>query len=121
MADNVLYQNSPPMFRNNPLLFLLFVVLILAFGLGLILLLWWYVVSKSKSLTITDEELRYEVGILNKQRSEIRLSSIRSVRINQSFWQRIFGTGDLDIFTAGDNPEVTSKGMPDPGRIRELT
>lgn len=121
MAETILYRASPPMFRNNPLLFLLYLVLIAAFGLGLILLLGWYVLSKSKSLTITDEELRYEVGILNKQRSEIRLSSIRSVRVNQTFWQRIFGTGDLDIFTAGDNPEITAKGMPDPGRIRELT
>lgn len=119
--ETVHYSASPPMFRNNPLLFILSIVLIAAFGLGIIILLWWYVVARSQSLTITDEEIRYEKGILNKARSEIRLSSVRSVRINQNLGQRIFGTGDVAIFTAGDNPEIVAKGMPDPHTIRELT
>jgi uncharacterized membrane protein YdbT with pleckstrin-like domain len=42
------------------------------------------------------------------------------VRVNQSLFQRIFGTGDVEIFTAGDDPEITAKGMPDPNEIREL-
>jgi len=119
--ETIRYQASPPMFRNNPLLFILAVVLILAFGLGIIILLWWYVTSKSHLLTITDQELRYETGIINKTRRELRLSSIRSVRVHQNLWQRMFGTGDLEVYSAGDIPEIVVKGMPDPNRIRELT
>ena len=42
------------------------------------------------------------------------------MRVNQTLFQRMFGTGDIEIYTAGDAPEVTLRGMPDPHRIREL-
>ena len=51
----------------------------------------------------------------------MRLASIRSVRVYQSLFQRMFGTGDIEVYSAGDNPEIIVKGMPDPARIRELT
>lgn len=116
-----LYEASPPMFRNNPLLFVLALLLTAAFGIGIVILLWWYVVSKSTKLTITDREVRYEKGILSKTRKEIRLPAIRSVRVHQSLGQRIFGTGNIEIYSAGDLPEIVANGMPDPHRIRELT
>ena len=119
MPEQILYQAHPPMFRNNPLGFILSIVLI-AVAIGIIILLVWYVKTRSEQLTITNEELRYEKGILSKSHSELRLSSVRSVRVNQTLCQRMFGTGDIEIYTAGDAPEVTLKGMPDPHRIREL-
>lgn len=119
MTDEILYQAHPPMFRNHPLGFVLSIVLIAA-AVGIIILLVWYVKSRAEMLTITREELRYEKGILSKAHSELRLSSIRSVRVNQGLFQRIFGTGDVRIYTAGDAPEITVTGMPDPHEIREL-
>ncbi len=119
--ETVAYKASPPMFRNHPLGFVISILLIAAFGLGILILLWWFIKARSEVLTITDTELRYEVGILNKAHSEVQLSSVRSVRVNQTLGQRIFGTGDVEVFTAGDRPEITAKGMPDPGRVRELT
>lgn len=120
-VQTVLYEASPPLFRNNPLLFILAVLAIAAFGLGIIILLWWSVTARSRRLTITDQELRYEVGIFSKTRKEIRLPAIRSVRVHQRFSQRIFGTGDVEIYSSGDLPEIVAPGMPDPHRIRELT
>jgi uncharacterized membrane protein YdbT with pleckstrin-like domain len=119
MPEQTLYQAHPPMFRNHPLGFVLSVLLI-AVAIGIIILLVWYVKSRSEQLTITNEGLRYEKGILSKTHNELKLTSIRSVRVYQSFFQRMFGTGDVDIFTAGDVPEVTLKGMPDPQQIREI-
>jgi uncharacterized membrane protein YdbT with pleckstrin-like domain len=119
MADEILYEAHPPMFRNNPLGFVLSVLLI-PVAVGILILLFWYVKSRSEKLTITAEDLRYEKGILSKARSELRLTGIRSVRVNQSLFQRMFGTGDIEIFTAGDAPEVILKGMPDPNEIREI-
>ena len=118
--DQVLYESNPPMFRNNPLGFIISILLVPAFGLGIIILLVWYISTKAQKLTITTGDLLYEKGLLSKSRSELRLTSIRSVRVNQSLFQRIFGTGDVDIFTAGDEPEITAKGMPDPNEIRAL-
>lgn len=119
MPEQIVYQAHPPMFRNNPLGFVVSVLLI-AVAVGIIILLVWYVKSRSEKLTITTEDLRYERGILSKSHSELRLSSVRSVRVHQTLFQRIFGTGDVEIFTAGDVPEVTLKGMPDPNEIRAL-
>ena len=107
------------MFRNNPLGFVLSVLLV-AVAVGIPILLVWYVKTRSEKLTITTEDLLYERGILSKSRSELRLSSIRSVRVHQSLAQRMFGTGDIEVFTAGDVPEVTVKGIPDPNEVREL-
>lgn len=119
MTDEILYQAHPPMFRNHPLGFVLSIVLI-AVAVGIIILLVWYVKTRAEMLTITREELRYEKGILSKAHSELRLASVRSVRVNQSLLQRMFGTGDVSVYTAGDAPEITVKGMPDPHEIREL-
>ena len=118
--ENVLYESNPPMFRNHPLGFIVSILLIPAFGIGILILLYWYVTTKAQMLTITTQDLLYEKGLLSKSRSELRLTSIRSVRVNQSLFQRIFGTGDIEIFTAGDAPEIIANGMPDPNDIREL-
>jgi uncharacterized membrane protein YdbT with pleckstrin-like domain len=120
VSEAILYQAHPPMFRNHPFLFVLCVLLV-PVGIGILALLFWYVLSHATKLTITDEELRFERGILSKDRIEMKLSSIRSVRIKQSLFQRLFGTGDISIFTAGDAPELIADGMPDPARVRELT
>jgi uncharacterized membrane protein YdbT with pleckstrin-like domain len=119
MTETILYQAHPPMFRNNPLGFVLSVLLIGA-AIGIVILLIWYVKTRSELLIITTEELRYEKGILSKSHNEIRLTSIRSVRVNQTLFQRMFGTGDLEVFTAGDLPEITVNGIPDPHHVREL-
>ena len=119
-GEIIRYEAHPPMFRNNPLGFVLSVLLI-PVAIGIVILMVWYLSSIARTLTITDRELRFEQGLLSKSRMEIRLASIRSVHVRQSLFQRMFGTGDIEVLSAGDSPEVTVKGMPDPNRIRELT
>ncbi|HEX5418664.1 MAG TPA: PH domain-containing protein [Gammaproteobacteria bacterium] len=119
MPEEILYEAHPPMFRNHPLGFAVS-VLLCPIVVGIIILIVWYIRVRSETLTITNEELHYETGFLSKSRSEVRLTSIRSVRVHQSLMERIFGTGDIEVFTAGDQPEVTVRGMPNPDRVREL-
>jgi len=118
--DGVLYRESPPMFKNSPIGFVLSVILIAAFGLGIVILLYWYILTRSQRLTITEGFMLYEEGILSKRRTEVKRDHVRTVRVFQTFWQRVFGTGDAEIFTAGDQPELTVKGMPRPYDIRDL-
>lgn len=119
MREQILYRAHPPMFRNNPFGFVISVLLIGA-AVGIVILLVWYVRTRSERLTVTSEELRYERGILSRTHNEVRLSAIRSIRVKQSLCQRLFGTGDIDVFTAGDLPEVAVRGIPDPHEVREL-
>jgi uncharacterized membrane protein YdbT with pleckstrin-like domain len=116
---NALYSEHPAMFKNNPIGFILALLLVLV-GVGILILLWWYLQTRSSKLTVFEKEILFEKGLLSKERSEVNISIVRTVRVKQSFFNRIFGVGTVEIFTAGDDPEIVAKGMPDPNRIREL-
>ena len=120
MSESVLYDENPSMFKNEPISFIISIVLIAAFGLGLLLLLVWYLRVKSTRLIVTSGNVTLERGLLSKERSEVSLESIRTVKVKQSFFNRIFGVGAIELYTAGDTPEITVKGMPDPNKIREI-
>ena len=54
-------------------------------------------------LTILDDLLRYERGILGRTTRTILISRVQDVTVHQSISQRIFGVGDLSIETAGQS------------------
>ena len=118
--EGLSYSENPAMFRNNPLGFVLSILLIPAFGLGLLILLYWYAATKAAKLSVDASDVLFEKGLLSKERSELRIRDIRTVRVKQSFSQRIFGTGTIEIFTAGDKPEISVSGLPRPHEVREL-
>lgn len=117
---NVKYSEHPVMFKNHPFGFILSVILIPAFGVGIIIFLVWFLKTKALKLTVTDDDILFEKGLLSKERSELSLSSVRTVKVKQTFINRIFGVGSIEIFTAGDAAEINIAGLPDPNRIREL-
>jgi uncharacterized membrane protein YdbT with pleckstrin-like domain len=69
---------------------------------------------------VTKSDVLYEKGLLSKERSELNITSIRTVKVKQSFWNRIFGTGTIELYTAGDSAEIIAVGMPDPNRVRDI-
>jgi uncharacterized membrane protein YdbT with pleckstrin-like domain len=118
--STILYDCHPAMARASPFVFAL-AVLTVPLGVGAIVLLVWYLKTLATRLVITDEEIRLERGLLAKEHREIRLSAVRTVRIDQSLFNRMFGVGTITVYSAGDQPEFTVAGMPNPGRIRDLT
>ena len=116
MSDTWLYDENPAMFRAHPLLF----TLLLLSVVGIMAIAIWWVMHKGERLALSDREVLLERGLLSKQRTEVALSSIRSVRITQSLGQRIFDVGHVEMFSAGDVAEIAIKNMPRPGRIRAL-
>ena len=119
MAGQVIYEAHPAMFRAHPFWFIVAVVLILAFGVGILILLYWYIKTRATSLTVTDQDLTYERGILSKDRTSVSLKHVRSVHVTQGFINRILGVGTIQISTAGDLPEFTIADLPDPQVIRD--
>jgi uncharacterized membrane protein YdbT with pleckstrin-like domain len=119
MAGQLVYEAHPAMFRAHPFWFILCVLLIAALGIGIILLLYWYIKTRATALTVTDQELMYERGILSKDRTSVSLKHIRSVNIAQGFVNRVMGVGTVQVSTAGDLPEFTIADMPDPYVIQE--
>jgi uncharacterized membrane protein YdbT with pleckstrin-like domain len=115
-----LYSEHPVMFKNNPLGFILCLILIPVRGIGLLILLTWHLKNKASKLSVNNNEILFEKGLLSKERSEVNLTSVRTTKVKQSFFNRIFGVGTIEIYTAGDSPEIIASGMPDPNKIREL-
>lgn len=113
------YSEHPSMFRNNPLGFIL-AILLIPVAIGILILLWWYLQCKSTKLEFNGNDLILEKGLLSKERMELDVRRIRSVNVYQSFFNRIFGVGKIAIFTAGDNPEIEVAGLPRPHDLREL-
>jgi uncharacterized membrane protein YdbT with pleckstrin-like domain len=144
--SEVLYDAHPSMIRSHPFTTLLALALIplgialalmggtflpaaapvaAVVGLGVaalafLTLLTWYVRSKTDHLVISDEEIVWTHGLLNKGYTEINMSSVRTTRVKQTVMQRIMRAGDVEIYTAGDNPELVIQGLPDPDEIRRL-
>ena len=117
---NELYSEHPVMFKNNPIGFIFTLLLIPVYGIGLIILLWWHLQNKASKLTLNENQILFEKGLLNKEHSELNMSSVRTTKVIQSFFNRIFGVGTIEIYSAGDNPEIIAVGMPDPNKVREL-
>ena len=107
------------MFKNNPLGFVL-AVLLIPLAVGILILLAWYLQCKSTKLEFIGNDLVLDKGLLSKDRTELNVRSIRTVNVYQSFFNRIFGVGTISIFTAGDEPEIEVKGLPRPHELREL-
>ena len=119
MPDLEIYQAHPAMFRAHPFWFILFVLLILVGGLGILILLYWYIKTRATALTVTEHDITFEQGILSKDRTGVSLRHVRAVRVTQGFVNRILGVGTVEISTAGDEPEFEVSDMPDPHEIRE--
>ena len=119
MPGEIIYEAHPAMFRARPFSFILCVLLILAFGLGIIILLYWYVLTRATQLTVTDHDITYERGVLSKDRTSVALRQVRSVRVTQGFINRIFGVGTIEVSSTGDEPEFTVRDLPDPHEIRD--
>lgn len=88
-------------------------------ALMLLRLVGWWISSVSDHLEIRTNEVIWTHGLLSRTYTEIKMSSIRTVRVQQSLLQRILGAGDLVILTAGDIPEVSIRGLPRPHEIRD--
>ena len=116
MSEAWLYDEHPAMFRAHPFLFILLLVSVV----GILAIGVWWIRVKGERLALSEREVMLERGILSKQRTEIALSSIRSVRITQTFGQRLFGVGNVELFSAGDIAEIAIRSMPHPDRIRNI-
>lgn len=113
------YSEHPAMFKNHPLGFILAVLLVPA-AIGVLILLYWYVKCKATRLEVDAGTVALERGLLSKERIELDIDSIRTVRVYQSFFNRMFGVGNISVYTSGDLAEFEITGMPDPHRFREL-
>ena len=120
-AERILYQFHPSMFRNRPIGFVLGAVLIAAFGLGLLILLIWWLKCLGTTLTVTTKRTTLRTGILAKNTNDVWHRDVRNIQVHQGFLQRLFGVGAVAISSAGQGGvEIAVSGVPNPEKIRRL-
>ena len=119
--ERTLYEAHPAMFRGHPFLFILCCALILVFGLGLLIFLIWWLQCLGTTLTITDTRTTLRRGILSKYTNEVLHKHVRNVQVYQSLFQRILGTGNVGISSAGQSKiEIQVSGIPNPEDVRAI-
>ena len=76
---------------------------------------WW-----TTQHVITNERLIHRTGLIAKAGKEIPLEVINDVTFTQSMFERLFGTGDLLIESAGTHGQSRYSDIPDPERVQSL-
>ena len=114
----VVYDESPSMFRNNPLGFIAAVILI-PVAVGIVILVYWYIKVRSLRLLIEGDGVHIERGFLSKEQLDIDVKKIRTVVVFQTLWGRMMDVGRIEIFTGGDDAECVLEGMPRPNMVRD--
>jgi uncharacterized membrane protein YdbT with pleckstrin-like domain len=118
-SDAILFVSRPTMFRSRPFSFLLYLILVPAI-VGAVLLLFWWLKCRSTTLTVTEHRLILRKGILSEQTNEVRHQDVRDIQIGQTFWQRLFGIGSIEISSAGQTGVIVAADIRDPQRIAAL-
>ncbi len=120
-AEDIVYSAHPAMFRNKPIGFLICVLLIPVFGLGLAMLFFWWLNTLGTTLTVTNRRTILRKGLLSKSTTEVSHEDVRNLQLDQTFFQRVFRVGDIGISSAGQaGVEIVAEGMPSPSVAKEL-
>lgn len=120
-TERDLYRAHPSMFRNRPVAFIVSVLLIPAAGLGLLILLIWWLRVLGTTITITNKRIVFRKGILSKYTNEIYLTDVRNVQVSQGVFQRMLGVGNVGVSTAAQaDMEIYVAGIPDPEKAKTI-
>lgn len=70
--------------------------------------------------SINENQVSRQYGIIARNQQSIRINDLRSIELDQSLFQRIFGVGDLSFYSAGSaNAEVRFFGITEPVAWRD--
>ena len=144
-GEQILYEASPLMFRNNisrvimwaflfmvGLLFLLigtaggetmvFLPMGMFFvGISIFALVVMFLGCLTTRLIITNHASTLRKGILSKRTVELLHEHIRSVRMSQGIIDRLLNVGRIDISTAASGvAEISISGLHDPEKVKTL-
>ena len=72
-------------------------------------------------LRIYNHRVTLERGLFSKCYMDLNPRDIRSIDVDQSFWQRVVGIGDITLSTAATvEASEQLKSIPDPQGVRDL-
>jgi uncharacterized membrane protein YdbT with pleckstrin-like domain len=93
------------------------IVLLPAFGIGLVFLIWAYVRYKTTELAITSRRVIVKSGFIRRRTIEININKVESIQVDQEILGRMFNFGTLVVSGAG-NPQAPITGISSPMEFR---
>lgn len=93
-------------------------ILLPAFGLGLIVWIVAWVRYKSTELAITTKRVIVKVGFIRRSTVEININKVESIQVDQAVLGRLFNFGTLVIAGAG-TPQAPVAGISAPMEFRK--
>lgn len=119
--EEILLIRRPVMARAHPFLFLAACILIMALGLGLLILAGWAIRNRFVVLTVTPERTSLRRGVFTKTVEEVPNGALHNVEVYQSLVDRMLNVGTLRLSTAGQEAyEIQLSALPDPYTVKEL-
>lgn len=76
---------------------------------------WW-----TSQHVITSERVIHRMGLIAKTGKEIPLEVINDIAFSQKAWERVLGTGDLPIESAGTHGQSRYSDVPRPEQVQSL-
>jgi len=120
-SERELITCRPSMFASDPVRYIVCILGIPFFGIGLACLLVWRLSNRRIKLTVTNRRVIYEKGILSKKYTEIWLDDIKTVRLEQTFFERLLGCGTVILDSAGSTgAEIVMRGLRGAKRVVEM-
>ena len=92
-------------------------LLIPAYGIGLLLLALAFIRYKTTELAFTNKRVIAKFGFISRQTVELYIPKVESIQVHQGILGRIFNYGSLVISGAG-NPQAPIPGISDPMAFR---
>jgi uncharacterized membrane protein YdbT with pleckstrin-like domain len=121
-AERALRTFTPSMLgQDAKRFFWLAVIAVLTCGLGLVLLVPWWVRLHFTRLLVTNHRVTLTEGVFSKRSSEVLLEHIRNVSVEQTPLQRMVGVGDVGISCSGQSEiELNVQGLRDPHALKRI-
>jgi membrane protein YdbS with pleckstrin-like domain len=118
--ETVQYEQHPSMFRNNPIGYILSLLMIVI-GVGLLILIIWKLKCMGTTLTVTSQKTTLRTGLISKHTNEVFHSDVKNVQVSQRPLQRIFGVGTVRVSSAGQSDvEIEVSGIRQPAKVRDI-
>ena len=115
-GETVEYEAKVSIWSLMPL-FIIGLVLLPLYGLGLIFWISAYLKYVSTELAITNKKIIAKFGFIKRDTIELLLPKVESIQVNQSLFGRMLNYGAIVVSGAG-NPQAPVPGISSPIQFR---
>ncbi len=116
-GETVLHRGRVSLWPHAPKI-VLGILLLPLLGLGLVFLVWVFVIYKTTEIAITNKRIIAKFGFISRRTVEINLQKIESIQVDQNVLGRLLDYGTINVAGAG-TPSLTVPGIKDPLQFRK--